>query len=63
MKRSLLLSLLLSAAAMQGAVQTNSASLQIENDKLVLKNVQEAPEWQSAALDLTFFDGKSKTYT
>ena len=62
MKRSLLLSLLLSAAAMQGAVQTNSASLQIENDKLVLKNVQEAPEWQSAALDLTFFDGKSKKF-
>ncbi|MBO5822997.1 MAG: hypothetical protein J6R86_08295 [Lentisphaeria bacterium] len=62
MKQTLLLSLLFAAAAMYGAVQTNSAALQIENNKLVLKNVQDSPEWQDAALDLTVYDGKSKKF-
>jgi len=57
-----LILLLLTTAAVHGAVQTNSAALHIENNKLVLKNVQETPEWQSADLDLTCFDGKSKKF-
>ena len=60
MKRFNLFLLLLTAAAVHGAVQSNSASLQVENDKLVLKNIQSDPEWQSAALDLTLYDGKTK---
>lgn len=56
------LSLLLTAIAVHGAVKSNSAALQIRDSRLILKNLQPAPEWQDAVLDFTFYDGKSKKF-
>ena len=60
MKITLVLSMLMSAALLQGAVTANSAALKLENDRLILENRQPDPEWNECQLDLHLYDGKSR---
>ena len=60
MRNLILLSMLLSAALVHGAVTANSAALKLQDNRLVLADLLPDPEWQDTVLDLQFYDGKSR---